>query len=725
MNDMQSLHVRQPEVDEIDLRRVFDLLRRRIWLILLITLTTLAAGGATLFALKPVYTATALVMVDPSRKDLLDPDPQMASSSSDSLRVDSEVELVKSETTLISVARVLNLVEDAEFGLQLGLRDTLLAFFRIAEPRLPSGDEALAEVLGKLRDAVSVQRRGLTFLIAINARSGRPEFAAQIANVLAAQYIDEQLQSKERSILTASAKIDSRIEEARASVAQSEQSFDQFIDTNLMRISEATGQTDLLALRSEIDAVSVQRQTSANRVAAVEKSLAERDWASIAQDLRDEAVASLERQRSDLLRRLEAAEAGGDVAASLRQGVDDLEQQLNAAVQTAVAGLQQQVQVSQARTSELRTELRQAVLSSELPAEILTNIYSLQQSAEIARTLYQTLLTRQQDLRTQAALQVPDSRVVAEATPPSSPSFPNPRLILSLAALAGLALGVGAAFLIENFVGGFTDAGQAQSVLHLPVAATVPRQKIPKRASGEALSVADNLIVAPLSNYSESIRRIKLAVEQATRRPGFSDSGRRQGIVVVVSSAAPNEGKSTIALSLMRAFGMGGRTTLLIDCDMRRPSIHKQLGIEPSEGLLDYLTARQEAPSLEAILAVDEESGAKIIRGSRRSDVPTDPLLGSETFRRLMDAARQSFDVVILDSPPVGPVVDGLYLAELADVVLFVVKWSGTPQQQVKTAITALDKAKKATTPLMLVLNQQNPKTIGYGGKYGSYYGYN
>lgn len=724
MNDMQTLQVRQAEVDEFDLRRVLDLLRRRIWLILLIMLTTLAGGGATLFALKPVYTATTLVMVDPSRKDLLDPDPQLASSGSDSLRVDSEVELVKSETTLIGVARALNLVEDAEFGLQLGLRDTLLAFFRIAEPRLPSGNEALAEVLGNLRESVSVQRRGMTFLIAISARSGRPEFAAQIANVLAAQYIDQQLQSKERSILTSSEKIDSRIEEARASVAQSEQSFDQFIDTNLMRISEATGQTDLLALRSEIDAVSLQRQTSANTVAAVEQSLAERDWSSIAQTLRDEAVASLEQQRSALLSRLQSAEAGGEVAASLRQGVDNLEQQLNAAVQTAVAGLQQQVQVSQARTSDLRTQLRQAVLSSGLPAEILTNIYSLQQSAEIARSQYQTLLTRQQDLRTQAALQVPDSRVVAEATPPGSPSFPNPRLILSLAALAGLALGIGAAFLIENFIGGFTDAGQAQSVLHLPVAATVPRQKIPKRKSGESLSVADNLVVAPLSNYSESIRRIKLAVEQASRRPVYGD-GKRPGIVVVVTSAAPNEGKSTMALSLMRAFGMGGRATLLIDCDMRRPSIHKQLGIEPSEGLLDYLTERNHAPSLEAILAVDEESGAKIIRGSRRSDVPTDPLLGGDTFRRLLDAARQSFDVVILDSPPVGPVVDGLYLAELADVVLFVVKWSGTPQQQVKSAITALEAAKKGATPLMLVLNQQNPRTAGYGAKYGSYYGYN
>jgi Mrp family chromosome partitioning ATPase len=70
-------------------------------------------------------------------------------------------------------------------------------------------------------------------------------------------------------------------------------------------------------------------------------------------------------------------------------------------------------------------------------------------------------------------------------------------------------------------------------------------------------------------------------------------------------------------------------------------------------------------------------------------------------------------------------VVDGLYLAELADVVLFVVKWSGTPQQQVKSAITALEAAKKGATPLMLVLNQQNPKAAGYGAKYGAYYGYN
>ena len=159
--------------DAIDLRSVLQLLRRRLWLIVLITLLALGAAGVALFALMPVYTATTLVLVDPSKKNLLDPDAQLSGSSSDSLRVDSEVELVKSETTLLAVAKELDLANDSEFGLRLGMRDMLLSFFRIAEPELPSGDDALGAIMNNLRDAITIQRRGLTFLIAVNARSGR------------------------------------------------------------------------------------------------------------------------------------------------------------------------------------------------------------------------------------------------------------------------------------------------------------------------------------------------------------------------------------------------------------------------------------------------------------------------------------------------------------------------------------------------------------------------
>ncbi len=709
--------------DAIDLRNIVDLLKRRLWLIVLVAVLALAAAGLALVTLKPVYTATALVLVDPSKKNLLDPDAQLTGSSSDSLRVDSEVELVKSEATLLAVADELDLVNDPEFGLRLGIRDTLMAFFRIAEPKLPTGEEALSAVIDKLRDAVTVQRRGLTFLIAVNARSGRPHFAADIANSLTKYYIQQQLEAKVASTLASRDIIEARIANANAMVAQTEGAFDGFLDLNLSRISDLTGRTDLEQMRSEIDTIIASRAQSSAAADLAEQSLARRDWSAVADSLKDEAVADLERQRVALLDKLADAAEGSPSAIDLRSSLQGVESQLGEAASAAVSSLRQEVASSQSRVSELRGQLRNSVLSSNLPADILTTIYSLQQTAEIARSQYQALLTRRQDLDTQAFLQVADSRVASEATAPSKPSFPNPRLILILAGLAGLGLGVGLAFLVENFVGGFTSESQAESILRVPAMAAVPRQRPLKVNGGEALTVADSLVLAPLSIYSESIRRVRVGVDQAVRkRRDPKSTEERAGMVLAVSSAAPGEGKTTLALSLSRAYALAGMSTLLIDCDLRKPSVHRQLGMKASDGLLEYLAGSSDTVELKSIMTVDVGSGAQIVLGSRRSDIATDQLVAGKTFARLVAAAKKNFDIVVLDTPPVGPVVDGLYLAGMADAIVFVVKWSSTPQQEVKAAVASLGSAKADGVPILAVLNQQTINVAAYRGKYAGYY---
>lgn len=705
----------------LDLRGIFDLLRRRIWIIVAALVVAVGFAGLALLALKPIYSATTLVLVDPSKKNLLDPEAQLSGSSSDSARVDSEVELVNSETTLMAVASELDLANDPEFGLRLGLRDMLLAFFRIAEPQLPTGDQALAAMIDGLRSSVDVDRRGLTYLIAITAQSGRPQVAANIANSLARNYIAQQLDAKVTSTLDSARIIEARMTDASTTVAQSERAFDEFIDKNLASISEATGRTDFERIRDEIQSLNDFRAQSASVADAAQQSLARRDWATLASSLKDDAVANLERQRVALLDTIAGVADGSQQEVNLNAQLADLETQLNTAASTAVSGLRNELTQSQGRISDLRNQLRQSILTADLPSEVLTSIYELQQSAEVARAQYQTLLTRQKDLDTQAYLQVADSRIVSAATPPTEPSFPNPRLVLLMAGLAGLAIGVGLAFLIENFVGGFTSEAQAEAILKTPVASAVPRQRATRRNGGEAASVADSLIVAPLSVYSESVRRIRIGIDQAVRRAnGHRPEG--EGVVIVVSSAAPSEGKTTIALSLSRAYALAGMSTLLIDCDLRKPGIHRQLGMEASEGLLEYLGGSSEAADLKSILTVDAGSGAQIIVGSRRSDIATDQLVAGKTFARLIAAARKNFDIVVLDTPPVGPVVDALYLAAMADAIAFVVKFSSTPQQEVKAAMAALMSAKREHAPVLTVLNQQSSNAAAYRGKYAGYY---
>jgi succinoglycan biosynthesis transport protein ExoP len=708
--------------DALDLRNIADLLRRRAGLILLVTLLALGAASLALVMLKPVYSATALILVDPSKKNLLDPNEQAAGSSSDSLRVDSEVELVKSETTLLAVAKELGLAADPEFGLRLGPQDMLLSILRLGEPNLPGGREASSAVLRNLRDSVVVQRRGFTFLIAVSAGSQRPEFASAIANAVSRTYIEQQLQAKIASTLASASIIRDRVAEAGSTVAQSERAFDTFVEQNIARIGEATGRSDFLQLRDEISTLDALRAQSASALERTNGSLARRDWSAVAASLGNETVANLERQRVALLGGVADAAEGGD-AIDLRGKLAAIEAELTDAAARAVAGLKQDVASAQGRVSDLRAQLRSTILQTDLPSEILTGIYGLQQTAEIARAQYQALLTRQNDLDTQAYLQVADSRLAAEATPPDTPAFPNPRLILLLAGLAGIGLGVALAFLIENFVGGFTSAAQAESILKAPVVSAVPRHR-PIRRDGEAAPVvADSLVLAPLSAYSESIRRVRIGIDQAVRkRPQRAPSEANAGTVIVVTSAASGEGKTTVALSLARAYALAGMSTLLIDCDLRKPGVHKLLGLEASEGLLEYLSRSTDASDLRSILTVDQSSGARIIVGSHRSDIATDQLVAGKTFARLIEAARTNFDIVLLDTPPVGPVVDGLYLAGITDAIAFVVKFSSTPQQEVRAATASLIGAKADDVPILTILNQQTSNSATYRSKNAGYY---
>ena len=145
-----------------------------------------------------------------------------------------------------------------------------------------------------------------------------------------------------------------------------------------------------------------------------------------------------------------------------------------------------------------------------------------------------------------------------------------------------------------------------------------------------------------------------------------------------------------MALSIARAYAQAGSRVLLIDCDLRRPSVHRQIGQEPDMGIMDYLTGEVGGKTLKDIVVEDQVKGLELLVGARRSDTATDQLLASPAFETLIAAAKRVFDVVILDAPPVGPVIDGIYLARRADAIVFVVRWANTPQPEIRAAITAL-----------------------------------
>ncbi len=695
---------------EIDLRAIIGLLRRQLRLIVVTVLVIVTFAALVTYSLPPIYSSATLVLVDPARKDLLEPSAQGVSSGSDSAKVDSEVEILRSNSVLLRVIQSENLVQDLVRNWQPSLQQRVVAFLRLGSIEPPSADKAVNLALQQLRAAVTVQRVGVTYVLSVQARSADPQRAAELSNSIAEAYVAEQLRSKIDNVLSSRDIMQERIAAARQNIVASEGAFDAYIDRNIGRIVEDTGRTDLARMQAQISELAASRSQSTALVGTLQVNLKENDFSSLVQNLQDEAVQALDGQRQALNQQISGV--APTEALNLEAELAAINEQLRQAAEAKVSDLQLQITQSQEQEQETRQQLRNAAVSSGLSADILTELFDLQQGADIARQQYQRLLGLEQDLTTRASLQVADSRIVSPALPSDTPIFPNRTLFLTMAAIAALGLGIVLAFAYENLIGGFTSEDQAEAVLKAKVPTAIPRQR------GTSAEISALVVNSPLSIFSESIRRLRATIEQW--RPTLPAERRCQ--VLMVTSTGPNEGKTTIAVSLARSYAMSGRHVLLIDADLRKPSVHRQVGIETTVGLLEFLRSDEQlAPDLQSIITKDPLSKATYLLGSSHSDIPTDDLVALPSFDSLIRAARDVFDVVILDTPPVGPVVDGLYIARLVDTIVFVAKWASTSQRDAKVAMNSL-KTVAPDAKALVVLNQLNESRIAYHRKYGGYY---
>lgn len=700
----------------IDVRSILGLLRRQLRLIALVVVLCVAAAALVVYLLTPIYAATALVLFDPSTKNLLDPDAPLTATGADNARIDSEVEIIRSDSILLQVVDAADLVHDAQFNSTGGLRQMLSRLLGLAPPELDTPEAARNRALAKLLTVINVQRRGLTYLIAIEARSADPNDAARIANIAAKVYIDDQLAAKVTSIMSARQIVQARVNQGRAAIIASEGSFDGFIAANIEKISRDSGRSDFMGTQAQIAQLTQARTDIATAIDHVQNNLAADDWPTLAETLQSEALAQLDQQRRTLSSEL--ATTNTPLAEQVRAQLADIQTDMRSTADGDISALRLKLTETQANEQNLRQNLRQQILSSALSADTLTQLYELQQNAELARAQYQSLLVRAQDMDTQASLQMADSRIVSPALPPHSPSWPNPPLALLLAAIGGLGLGILLAFIYDNLIGGFTTEEQAEAGLKTRVATAIARTRI--QATG--IGLADLVVNAPLSAFAESVRRIRATIDYQVRLVTPENSSRT-GRVIMVSSTAPNEGKTTVGLALARSYALAGRSTLLIDCDLRHPSVHRLLDIEPSRGLNEFLgdTTHQRI-SLDSIISTDALSNATVIVGAHISQYPTDQLLTAAAFTKLIDAARASHDVVILDSPPIGPVIDGLYIAPFADVIVFVVKWASTAQRDARKTLASLNAVKRPGSTILAVLNQQDESRRADRRKYGDNY---
>jgi len=707
--------------NEFDLRGFFSVLRRHLKLMFIVFVVVISAAFFYIFSLTPVYTASTLILVEPASKNALASEAgPFQSPGLNSIRVDGEIEVLRSDAVALRVVEKAALLSDPEFGIP---QDAALNNSGTS-PEVEA-QFLLKTVIQNFRQATSVSRKGQTYLITASVNSVNPVRAAELANIYANAYIDHQISSKIESLQNILDILMVKQADARKALEESETALDRFIAENIALIGAQTGRSDLLALQQSYLSLTAQSLQTSARVQQLAASLQQKDWATLAASLQNDTLLEMERQRAQLAAGLAGAAAGSQTSLNIRTELANLDKALALEATAAQGGLQTELARLQTQARAAQAQIRGSVLQGDLPPELLTEIYSLQQDANITRAQYDNFQSRLRELQLQTEIQMADSRVVSPALPPIYPSSQSNRATLILAGVFGAMLAMGLAFLNEFFIGGFTSEAQLAHALQLPVGARIPAVtpiKPPDR-QGAIASVAEVYASQPLSGYAESIRRLRVALDQSLqRRKAGAGSADKKCDVIMVTSTVPGEGKSNTGLALGRTYAGSGLRTLLIDCDLRKPRIHRLLGAEPSAGMMHFLMNDAAEPNLGQMAATDYASKLKIMPGAGRSDVPTDQLLAGPRFAALMQFLKAEFDVIILDTPPLLPLVDALYLSHHADAIALVVKWASTAQQDVKSVLPALFEAKDPGVDVLAVLSQERSGKLGYYRKYAAYY---
>jgi succinoglycan biosynthesis transport protein ExoP len=303
--------------------------------------------------------------------------------------------------------------------------------------------------------------------------------------------------------------------------------------------------------------------------------------------------------------------------------------------------------------------------------------------------LLETFLANLDLTATQLDLVQPDARVLSWAEEPTWPSFPQRDILLALSVLVSLMAGLAIVFTLEFLHKGFRAAQQIEKSLGLPVIGMVPQVK--SRGSGSR-HPSQYALAHPFSTFTESVRLVRSATQ-------LSDIDAAPK-VVLITSAVPDEGKTALALTLGRLGASSGQRVLLIDCDLRAPSVATDLGAGEQRGLTELLSGEA---TINEVVQVDEFSGLRFISAGRGSSDAIE-LLNSGRMERIIAAARQVSHTVILDSPPATVVSDPLALARVADMTLMVVRWDRTPRSLVAEGVKKLTAAH--APPRGVVLSQ-------------------
>ena len=694
-----------------DLAGMASRYRRHLPLIVLVTLLSVAAAGAVTFLQKPRYRATALVQFQPTQNSLIAPDPrsnQPPIQQTPEQVIETQEAILESPSLASGVIDRLGLMQDPEYNTLLKAKATS------GMPRTP--EQIRLATLNRVEGGLHAKRVGLTSVFKIGFDSQDPVKAARIANAFAETYIQQGFERKREQIRGGGDLMSGELQTLRAQADAADRAVQNYkISNGLVSSSGVTlAEQEISALNGQAATARAEEAEALARLNAARRQAASRSGGEdVAAALDSPTIQRLREQRSQasaLLAQLTSryGERYPEVIKA-RQAVGDVDVAIKQEVGRVLSNLEAQADIARERRNSVERSLGGARGALTSNAAATVGLGDLQRTADAAKEQYETFLTRSRQTSAQQTTVQPDAQITSLANAPLKANSPNPPMNLLLGLVFGLSLGVGLAFVRHQWTLGLDTLDDVERQLGQAYFGSLPTVKSSVKKPGRKNPI-DQVVGSPFSRYAEAFRNLGASALYSPEPGGVK--------VLGVTSALPQEGKTTSSVCLGRVLAMGRSRVMMIDCDLRRRSLTEALQQNAAIGLIEVLEGRA---TLEEATVVDEQTGAHVLPLAANAQLAKAPF-ASEAFDTLLARLRENYDVIILDTAPVLAVADTRVLAPKVDALIMLVRWRETPAKAARAAIQMLESVGARVTGVSLSLVNLKAQAQSRYGDAGTYY---
>ena len=718
-----------------DLRSILGVLLRHWKLICIVPLVALIGTYLVLLCVPPQYKSTTeILIVNPKIQSETPMRP--ASGIPDAATMSTEIELIQSKSLALRVAKEIDLDKDPIF-MQRGFTPQLVAELGLsqvgnwlglsgregsgeagrADAGLEQPSAALDAAAEALRQRLQVERLGLSYVLSIAITTPDPALSQRIADSVATNFFAEELEARSEARGRAAGWLKKWVSELRESLGETEGEIEK------IKAESGLSDTGLMVNVTEQQTSELNKQLATVRAEVTEKKLrleqARRllesggDIQAVPDIMASPVITKLREQQSELTsREQELRNKFGDrhfEVIALRAQLASINRQMNNEAQHIITNLQSTYDLVLEHQRSLEESLRKLTTSDSSNNSAYVKLRALQPAADAKRKLFEQALGDLDELSRRAAADDEGGRVIAPASKPLPANVLRRMMIYGVVGVFATGVGALVAFLVEYLQNGFRTHEMVERTLGYPVLSMIPvvRRRLRR--------VSRDLLIEALVREQRS--QLSTAVETARIVLGFS----RGGVVpkvLLLTSALPGEGKSTVARLLATSSALSGRRTALVDCDLHHRSLSNPFGRRRS-GIAEVLAGEAD---LASVTVQDPDTGLFVIPAGVAAKGPAD-LLNSPRMRDLVDQLREQYDYVVMDASPLLAVVDALTLAAVADKIVMIVEWGRTSRRNVTEALKALRYAGYSIAGVVLnKVDYRRLASSGYG--FGRDYSY-